>query len=177
VSTQDGVAVVTAVVAVVALVVSVVTAVLNRRDVAAAGVAAAEARTVAERHARAAEDAARSAALTAEAMRAMADELRRRRTRTLLAPVRDGPPLALERRRGQTYALVNRGAVQLTGLTLETDHPPELTRNLPTAETLEPGDAVVFLLAASAHAPLPPTVLVRADQLPEGLPLALPGPD
>lgn len=175
-TTQDAVAVVTAVVAVVALVVSLVTAVLNRRDVAAAGVAAAEARAVAERHARAAEDSARSAALTAEAMRALAEELRRRRAQTLLTPAPDGPPLVLERRRGQTYALVHRGGERLTGVTLETGHPPELTRNLPLAETLEPGDALVFLLAGAPGAPLPATVLVRADQLPAGVTLPLPDP-
>lgn len=175
-STQDLVALVTALVAVAALVLSIVTAVQNRRDVAAAGEAAAQERAVAERHARAAEEAAQSASLTAEAVQALAEELRRRRSQTLLAPRHDGPALRLERRRGRTFALVNQGGQTLTGVTVETGHPADLVRNLPTAETLPPGEALVFLLAGSPEAPVPPEVLVRWDQQPEGTPLPLPGP-
>lgn len=175
-STQDVVALVTALVAVAALALSIVTAVQNRRDVAAAGEAAAQARVVAERHARAAEQAAQSAALTAEAMQALAEELRRRQARTLLAPQHGGPAVRLERRRGQTFALVNESPETLTGVTVVTGHPPDLVRNLPTEETLPPGEGLVFLLAGSREAPVPAQVLVRWDQQPEGTPLPLPGP-
>ena len=175
-STQEVVAVVTALVAVAALALSIVTALQNRRDVAAAAVASAQARAVAERHARAAEEAAQSAALTAEAVQALAEELRRRRSPTLLATRPEGPTLRLERRRGHILALVNQGGQTLTGVSLETDHPADLVRNLPTAETLPPGEALVFLLAGSPAAPVPREVLVRWDQQPEGTPLPLPSP-
>lgn len=175
-STPDVVALVTAVVAVAALVLSVVTAVQNRRDVAAAGEAATQARAVAERHARAAEEAAQSAALTAEAVQALAEELRRRRARTLLAPHQEGPAVRVERRRGHSFALVNEGSQTLTGVTVETDHPAALVRTLPTAETLPPGEALVFLLAGTTATPVPAQVLVRWDQQPGGTALPLPGP-
>lgn len=163
----------TAVLALDALVVSIASTALSRRDVRAAAESSRQAEALAERHTRAAEDAARSAQMSAEALEAVVAELKRA-TPARGATVYPSRPFVMEARRGQTFGLINQSGDLIHDVTVDTDHPEALTRNLPDGIDMTDGEVAVFLMAGAMGAPLPGSVRVKWDTNPQGTIVALP---